>query len=75
MTEYTHPVTGMKSCMPPDPDTRRPRFQAPPGACDSHCHVFGPHEVFPYHPKSTYPPPDGPKERREAPGRHPGSPS
>ena len=63
MTDYTHPVTGMKSCMPPDPDTRSPSFTAPKGACDAHCHVFGPHEVFPYHPKSTYHPPDGPKEK------------
>ena len=63
MTEYTHPVTGMKSCMPPDPDTRTPIFTTPAGACDAHCHVFGPHEIFPYHPKSTYHPPDGPKEK------------
>ena len=62
MSEYLHPVTGMKSCMAPDPDTRTPAFIAPKGACDSHCHIFGPHEVFPYHPKSTYHPPDGPKE-------------
>lgn len=62
MSEYTHPLTGMKSCMPPDPNTKRPRFKAPQGSCDSHCHVFGPHEVFPYHSKSTYHPPDGPKE-------------
>ena len=62
MSEYTHPLTGMRSCMPPDPNTKRPRFKAPQGSCDSHCHVFGPHEVFPYHSKSTYHPPDGPKE-------------
>ena len=62
MNDYTHPVTGMKSCMPSDPDTRTPFFKAPAGACDAHCHVFGPHQIFPYHPKSTYHPPDGPKE-------------
>ena len=63
MTEYTHPMTGMKSCMPPDPETRIPVFKAPAAACDAHCHVFGPHERFPYHPKSTYHPPDGPAEK------------
>ena len=63
MTDYTHPLTGMKSCMPPVADTRTPHFKAPAGACDAHCHVFGPHEIFPYHPKSTYHPPDGPKEK------------
>ena len=63
MNDYTHPVTGMKSCMPPEPNTRKPIYTAPAGACDAHCHVFGPHEVFPYHSKSTYHPPDGPKER------------
>lgn len=57
-----HPITGKKSCMPPDPDTRTPRFIAPPGSCDTHCHVFGPHALFPYHPTSSYHPPDGPRE-------------
>ena len=63
MNDYTHPVTGMKSCMPPEPNTRKPIYTAPAGSCDAHCHVFGPHEVFPYHPKSTYHPSDGPKEK------------
>ena len=27
---------------------RRPRFKLPPGACDAHCHVFGPGARFPY---------------------------
>ncbi len=65
MTEYIHPVTGKNSCMPPDPDTRTPIFKAPSLSCDTHCHVFGPHEVFPYHSSSTYHPPDGPRDKLE----------
>jgi predicted TIM-barrel fold metal-dependent hydrolase len=41
---------------------RKPRFQPPPGACDAHCHVFGPGAVFPYAPERTYTPEDAPKE-------------
>jgi len=52
----------MRSCMPPDPDTRAPDYAAPAGACDTHCHVFGPGDVFPYAPTRTYTPPDAPKE-------------
>ena len=58
--------TEIKTCMPHDPNTRTPEFKAPPKSCDSHCHVFGPHDVFPYHPSSTYHPPDGPKEKLKA---------
>ena len=53
----------MKSCMPPDPDTRKPAFRMPPGACDAHCHVFGPGDVFPYAPTRKYTPPDAPREK------------
>jgi predicted TIM-barrel fold metal-dependent hydrolase len=35
----------------------------PPGACDSHCHVFGPATKFPYAPNRSYTPPDAPFER------------
>lgn len=52
----------MRSCMPPDPDTRTPEYVAPAGACDTHCHVFGPGDVFPYAPTRKYTPPDAPKE-------------
>jgi 2-pyrone-4,6-dicarboxylate lactonase len=45
---------------PPDPDTRTPRFRMPPGACDAHCHVFGPGSRYPYAPDRTYTPPDAP---------------
>ncbi|HPQ97386.1 MAG: amidohydrolase family protein [Thiothrix sp.] len=49
------------SCMPPDNNTRTPRFKAPPLSCDAHCHVFGPHDIFPYSDKATYWPPDADK--------------
>ena len=52
-----------------DPDWRpfhpkpsKPRFVAPPGAVDAHCHVFGPGDVFPYAPERKYTPCDAPKE-------------
>lgn len=53
----------IKSCMAPDPNPNTPVFTAPPGSCDAHCHVFGPAAEFPYHPNSTYHPPDAGKDR------------
>src|SRR3954467_8544293 len=52
----------LKSTAPPDPNTRRPKFTAPPLACDAHCHVFGPAAKFPYAPDAPYWPPDAPFE-------------
>ena len=52
----------MRTCQPPDPDTRRPAIAVPAGACDAHCHVFGPAARFPFHPDRTYTPPDAPYE-------------
>jgi 2-pyrone-4,6-dicarboxylate lactonase len=51
------------TCKAPDPDTRRPRFQPPAGACDAHCHIFGPGEKYPYAADRTYTPPDAPLSR------------
>jgi 2-pyrone-4,6-dicarboxylate lactonase len=34
----------------------------PAGACDAHCHVFGPAARFPYAPNRRYTPADAPKE-------------
>ena len=41
---------------------RKPHFKLPPGACDAHCHVFGPAAKFPYAPNRRYTPEDAPKE-------------
>ena len=51
-----------KSCLPPDPDPVKPKIELPPGACDAHCHVFGPASKFPYAPDHSYTPPNAPVE-------------
>jgi 2-pyrone-4,6-dicarboxylate lactonase len=51
-----------KSCLPPDPDPVEPSITLPPGACDAHCHVFGPAAKFPYSADRSYTPPDAPVE-------------
>ncbi len=50
----------MKTCQPPVRDTRRPATTLPWGACDAHCHVFGPAARYPYHSGRSYTPPDAP---------------
>jgi 2-pyrone-4,6-dicarboxylate lactonase len=54
----------------PDPNPVKPKFVPPPGACDAHCHVFGPAARFPYAPGRRYTPPDAPKERLRALHEH-----
>ena len=49
--------------MPPDPNTKVPAYQPPPGACDAHCHIFGPGNVYPYAADRSYTPPDAPLAR------------
>jgi 2-pyrone-4,6-dicarboxylate lactonase len=39
----------------------QPLFKLPPGAVDSHCHVFGPGAEFPYAPERKYTPCDASK--------------
>ena len=52
----------LKTCPPPDPNPITPALTLPPGACDAHCHVFGPASKFPYAADRSYTPPDAPVE-------------
>ncbi len=49
-------------CLPPDPNPTTPKFRAPPKACDTHCHIFGPPDIFPYATSRRYTPPAAPLE-------------
>ncbi len=60
----------MKTIPPPHPSPARPAIALPPGACDAHCHVFGPAARFPYAPTRRYTPPDAPAEKLESLHRH-----
>src|SRR5712664_3792373 len=50
------------ACLPPR-DVSRPKVPPPPDACDTHAHVFGPAQRFPYTGDRSYTPPDAPLEK------------
>ncbi len=50
------------ACLPPR-EVSRPRVPPPPDACDTHAHVFGPPDRFPYAEDRSYTPPDAPLEK------------
>lgn len=56
--------------LPPHPSPKKPDLVLPEGACDAHCHVFGPGDIFPYSSSATYRPEDAPKERLFALHQH-----
>ncbi|MAN76376.1 MAG: amidohydrolase [Rhizobiales bacterium] len=56
--------------LPPHPSPKKPDLVLPEGACDAHCHVFGPGDIFPYSSSATYRPEDAPKERLFALHKH-----
>ncbi|ALM82113.1 amidohydrolase [Bordetella sp. N] len=60
----------MPDCLPPLDAPTRPRHALPPLTCDSHCHIFGPADVFPYAAQRSYTPPDAPFEKLRALHRH-----
>lgn len=62
-TTYRSQRPVIPTCKPPDPNTRTPKFRPPAGACDAHCHIFGPGDRYPYAPDRTYTPPDAPLSR------------
>ncbi|HZD91978.1 MAG TPA: amidohydrolase family protein [Pseudolabrys sp.] len=41
----------------------RPKLKLPPGACDTHVHVFGPRARFPFAAGRSFTPSDAPKEK------------
>ena len=59
-------MQAQRHCPPPHPNPSRPALQLPIGACDAHCHVFGPQAKFPFSPTRAYTPEDAPVERLEA---------
>lgn len=48
----------LRLCQGPDPAPRKPRIRVPEGACDTHAHVFGPADRYPFIDDRTYTPPD-----------------
>lgn len=50
------------ACAPPR-EVTPPKVALPRGACDTHAHVFGPADRFPYADDRSYTPPDAPLER------------
>jgi predicted TIM-barrel fold metal-dependent hydrolase len=46
------------TCQKPDPNPRPPRFKAPPGATDTHFHIFGREENYPFVLDRRFTPPD-----------------
>jgi predicted TIM-barrel fold metal-dependent hydrolase len=50
------------ACLPPR-EVTRPRVPLLPDACDTHAHVFGPADRFPYAEDRSYTPPDAPLEK------------
>ena len=49
-------------CLPPR-EVTRPKVPPPPHACDTHAHVFGPADQFPYADDRSYTPPDASLEK------------
>ncbi len=46
----------MRPVQRPDANTKKPKLIAPPGACDTHLHVYGPAETYPLVSERNYTP-------------------
>lgn len=49
-----------RPCLPPDANTRTPRYRPPALACDSHAHVFHDYARYPLSPVRSFTPPEAP---------------
>jgi predicted TIM-barrel fold metal-dependent hydrolase len=58
----TELTTHLDIPFPPDPNPRKPRMTVPPGSWDTHFHIFGPPNRFPYAESRRYTPPTAPIE-------------
>jgi predicted TIM-barrel fold metal-dependent hydrolase len=54
----------------PDPNPVKPSYKLPPGACDAHCHIYGPATKFRYAQGIKYLPPDASFEQMRALHNH-----
>ena len=63
-----HPATTAVQTYDPMPST--PLLGLPPGACDSHVHVFGPAAQFPFAPERGFTPADAGKDTLFSLHRH-----
>ncbi len=52
----------LRTIFPPDPNPRKPRVPIPARTCDTHFHVFGPPDLYPYSEKRGYNPSMAPIE-------------
>jgi predicted TIM-barrel fold metal-dependent hydrolase len=58
----TELTTHLDIPFPPDPNPHKPRMTVPPGSWDTHFHIFGPPNRFPYAESRRYTPPTAPIE-------------
>ena len=67
MTTTTQPGSGPQN-PGPQPDPHRPELALPAGACDAHCHIFGPTARYPYASERGFTPPEAPLADLRLPG-------
>ncbi len=60
------PVAPQPDIPGPMADPSKPRNALPSGSCDSHAHIFGPADRYPYSPTREYTPPDASRQRYAA---------
>jgi 2-pyrone-4,6-dicarboxylate lactonase len=57
----TEPPKNLPRSAAPNPPPQRPNFRLPGGACDSHCHIYGPFDRFPLPDDRSFTPSEAPE--------------